>query len=92
MAYATSSPPTKLVGGMMGGGATTGRSPTLWGYTSVDVDSDVNAAGYITDAVDLGMKLGDVVFVHDTATPKASVHYVTTISGTTMTLAFAAVA
>jgi len=84
--YATTQPPQVAVPrvGTLG--------PAIWTYTSVDVDSDVNASGYFSNGVDLGMQVGDIIFVHDTATPKSSVHYVVSITGTTVVCGFAAVA
>jgi len=60
MAYATTNPPTQLVQGLAGG-------PAIWHYSSADVDSDVDAAGYFTNGDALGMNVGDVVHVFDTA-------------------------
>jgi len=85
MAYATSNPPTLIAESLNGGGS-------LWLYKSADVDSDVNGAGYITNAGDLGMAAGDIVLVIDTTTPKGSYHYVASISSGAATLAFGAVA
>lgn len=86
MAYATTNPPVFI------GGSLTNEKGALWMYKSADVDSDVNAAGYITNAGDLGMKVGDVVLVIDTTTPKVSYHGVASISSGAATLAFGAVA
>lgn len=85
MSYSTSIPPVLMVPAI-------GAKPQFWAYKSADDDATVNGAGYITNGVDLGMKVGDFVFVFDTATPKGSVHAVNTISGTTVTLGFCAVA
>lgn len=85
MAYSTSNPPAKLVDTVGGGVA-------LWAYKSTDDDATVNGAGYITNAGDLGMEVGDLVFVVDTTTPKGSFHYVASISAGAATLAFGAVA
>lgn len=85
MSYSTSNPPNVLVTGI-------GNKPTFWSYRSTDDDATVNGAGYITNGVSLGMKVGDPVFVYDTTTPKGSMHYVASASGDAVTLAFAAVA
>ena len=82
--YTTANPPS-LVSQRIGDG------PAIWIYKSVDVDSDVNASGYIDDGEALGMRVGDMVYVYDTTTPKGSVHWVSAVS-TTATLGFAAVA
>ena len=86
MAYATTNPPQLRIPSVGGTG------PQVWTYESADDDATVNGAGYITNADDLGMQVGDIVLVYDTATPKSSVHYVNAISSGAATLAFAAVA
>jgi hypothetical protein len=85
MAYETSNPPHVLVAGI-------GNNPTVWSYRDGDDDATVNGAGYFTDGVTLGMKVGDMVWVYDTATPKGSLHFVTSVSGQAATTAFAAIA
>ena len=86
MAYATTNPPVLLIG-------TIGSELRVWGYTSTDVDSDVNAADYFSNGDALGMQAGDIVLVKDTTTPKASFHYVSSVtSGGAATTAFGAVA
>ena len=87
MAYSTSNPPA-LVSQRVGadGGAS-------WIYKSADTDATVNGADYITNAEDLGMKVGDPVTVIDTTTPLTSQCYVDSISAAgAATLAFQAVA
>lgn len=76
MAYSTSNPPALLVGSF------NGTHPNVWSYKSEDGASDVDAAGYITNAEDLGMRVGDVVFVTDTnASPIiTTTHLVSAIS------------
>lgn len=86
MTYATTNPPQVLVPSI-------GARPAIWSYESADDDATVNGTDYITDALELGMKAGDLVYVYDTATPKGSIHYVSAIdSDGNGTLAFAAVA
>lgn len=61
MAYSTSNPPrcvTPSVGGAV---------PSLWTYDSADAATTVRAANYFTDALDLGMKAGDIVIQSDSA-------------------------
>lgn len=60
MAYSTSSPPAMVTQRVGGGGA-------FWIYDSADTALTINTAGYITNADDLGMKVGDLVFHTDTA-------------------------
>jgi lipid-binding SYLF domain-containing protein len=52
----------------------------IWVYSSADVDSDVDAAGYFTNGDDLGMKLHDVVFVVDETTPLVSLTFVSAVT------------
>jgi hypothetical protein len=58
MAYSATNPP-RLAGQAVVGGR-------IWEYRSTDAAADVDGDGYITDAVALGMKVGDLVLVHDT--------------------------
>ncbi len=78
MAYSTSSPPEMFAGPLAG----TGKK---WVYKSTDAASVVRVSGYITNAKDLGMLVGDVVEVHDTdASPYiVTTHVVSAISATT---------
>lgn len=85
MAYATTNPPS-LVSQRIGDG------PAIWIYSSADVDSDVNAASYFSDGIALGMRVGDIVLVVDTTTPKVSYHGVASVTTTAATTAFGAVA
>lgn len=85
MAYAASNPPA-LVADKIGG------SGSLWIYKSADDDATVNAGGYFTNGVTLGMAVGDIVLCIDTATPKGSLLFVTSVSGAAATTAFGAVA
>lgn len=85
MAYSTTNPPSLIAESIGGGGS-------LWLYKSGDDDATVNGASYVSNAVSLGMEVGDLVMVIDTATPKGSFHYVASVSGDAATLAFGAVA
>lgn len=62
MAYDTDFPPIVLGGGGVGGA----RANNLWHYSSADAHADVDAADYFSDGFDLGMKVGDVMFVIET--------------------------
>lgn len=61
MAYSTSIPPSMVTqrAGTTGG--------AMWIYNSADAATAVRVAGYITNADDLGMQVGDLVFQVDTA-------------------------
>lgn len=85
MSYATTNAPYKLTGGF-------GSGKTLWMYVSADDDATVIAANYITNAAELGMKVGDPVLIWDTTTPKGSLAFVSVVASTGSTMTFAAVA
>jgi len=74
MAYSTSNPPV-LVGQPIAG-------PRCWEYRSTDAATAVDADGYITNAKDLGMQVGDYIRVVDTdASPvTATAHVVSAIN------------
>ena len=44
------------------------------------------AAGYISNAVDLGLKVGDLVLISDTTTPLASLAIVSAVAASGSTL------
>lgn len=71
MAYSTSTPPVLVSSGIAGKG-------NVFEYKSTDAATAVDASGYITNGVELGMTVGDQVNVHDTdATPyTVSIHFV----------------
>jgi hypothetical protein len=73
MAYSTSNPPRKMaqVNGSDG--------ITMWTYSSADNITTVRGAGYFSNAGDLGMEVGDVVLVHDTA-GTTTVEYVSAVT------------
>ena len=82
MAYVTTNPP-KLMAENMGSGG-----PRIWYYASTDVHTDVDAAGYFSNAGDLGMAVGDIVFVCKTsATIGATLHYVSDVTAGAATVA-----
>lgn len=84
MAYETSNPPALIAQTTTGG--------AVWLYKDGDDDATVNGASYFTNGVTLGMKVGDIVLVIDTTTPKGSLCFVTSVSGAAATTAFGAVA
>ena len=55
----------------IGGQAKAGSAPQMWAYTSTDAIATVNTAGYFNDASDV-LKVGDLIYVHDSNTPTAS--------------------
>lgn len=65
MAYSTSNPPKLLVASLAD------QNPSVWTYESTDAATVVDGDGYISNGDDLGLKVGDVVFVTDTdASPR----------------------
>ena len=60
MAYSTDTPPALESQGVGSGGAS-------WQYDSTDAATVVRVDGYITDAEELGMKVGDRVRQFDSA-------------------------
>ncbi len=85
MAYSVDNPPARI-------SDTVDGAANVWIYKSADDDATVNGASYFTNGVTLGMKVGDILLVIDTATPKGSYHFVTSVSGAAATAAFGAVA
>ena len=60
MAYSTSNPPLLLASNR------DGSSPQVWGYTSTDPAATVSGSGYISNATNVGMFVGDKVLVTET--------------------------
>lgn len=49
-----------------------GNAPSMYTYTSADAIATVNTAGYFNDLSDT-LAVGDIIFVHDSATPTMSI-------------------
>lgn len=81
MAYVTSNPPILQVEGGVGN-----KGMAFWSYTSADAAATVAGASYFSNGVALGMKLNDLLFVVDTATPLTTTHRVKTIGATAVTV------
>lgn len=60
MAYSTANPPRSMVSAV-------GKGPSWWSYDSADAATLVRGANYITDALDLGVQVGDLIFQSDSA-------------------------
>lgn len=75
MAYATSTPPTHMFGPLTGAGQ-------IWQYRTTELGSAADAAGYFTNAKDLGMKVGDMVLVYESTNVAMRSHVVITVSST----------
>ena len=54
------------------GAAKKGNAPSMYTYTSADAIATVNTSGYFNDLSDT-VAVGDVIFVHDSATPTMSI-------------------
>jgi hypothetical protein len=54
------------------GAAKKGNAPSMYTYTSADAIADVNTSGYFDDLSDT-LAVGDIIFVHDSATPTMSI-------------------
>lgn len=70
MAYSTSTPPFLLI-------QSVGGRLRLWGYVSADAETAFDDTDYITNADDLGMVTGDIVFVLDTTNSLSTIAQVT---------------
>ena len=49
-----------------------GNAPSIYTYTSADAITTVNNSGYFNDLSDT-LAVGDIIFVHDSATPTMSI-------------------
>ena len=58
-----------------GGQSKAGNAPQIWTYTSADAIATVNTSGYFDGASSL-LKVGDIIFVYDSATPTMSIVFV----------------
>jgi hypothetical protein len=53
----------------------------MWAYTSADAIAAVNSEGYFNSAADM-LKVGDLMYIRDSATPTASLVIVLSNTGT----------
>lgn len=84
MAYSTSAPPRLLVPSFTNGT----NQASHWVYDSTDNATTVDVPGYITNALELGIKVGDLIQVIDTdASPViVTTHRAISYSGATLTI------
>lgn len=54
------------------GAAKSGNAPSMYTYTSADAIAAVNTEGYFNTLSDT-VAVGDIIFVHDSATPTMSI-------------------
>lgn len=66
-----------------GGQSKAGNAPQLWTYSSADAIATVNTAGYFNSAASL-LKVGDLIYVFDTANTLGHLVYVNANNGTTV--------
>jgi len=65
-----------------------GYQPRRWRYTTAsDSDATIVGAGYFSDGVTKGMKVGDLVDVIATTGPKYKLYQVASVSGAAATVA-----
>lgn len=75
MAYATSSPPVRVAGQLAG--------LNIWMYShATDNSAAVLAQDYFTDGLDLGMKIGDLVYHFEIDALLGTWHSVSTVGST----------
>lgn len=80
MAYSTAAPPALQYSTI---NASIGQS---WWYSNGDTDATVKAAGYITNGVGLGMRVGDTVEVWVPSVPSSYKHFVLSVTGQAVNL------
>ena len=61
-------------------GSKAGNAPQIWAYQSADAIATVNTSGYFDSVASL-LKVGDLMYVYDTATPTASLVVVLSNTG-----------
>lgn len=74
--YSTSTPPSLLIQSISGAG------PSVWFYKSADAGTVVRVTGYITNGGQLGMKVGDALWHHDSTLGLINLYMVDTVSAT----------
>ncbi len=76
MAYSTVTPPRLLVESIGG------NVPNIWVYANTDTAATVYAASYFTNALALGMKVGDLLFYLKSDGPAIYTMVCTAVSST----------
>lgn len=64
-----------------------GNAGKVWSYTTTDADGTITGAGYFSDGVLRGMKVGDLVDAINTTGPKYKRYQVASVSGNAATVA-----
>lgn len=70
MAYSVANPPFVIAQGIGGSGR-------MWGYVSADAEGTFDDTDYFTNARDLGMQTGDLIYIRDTGNGLATIAQVT---------------
>lgn len=70
MTYSTDNSPAKVAEALNGAGS-------IWVYKDGDPIADVDATDYFTNAGDLGMQTGDIIFIIDTTNGLTTVGQIT---------------
>ena len=66
-------------GNPIGGMSKRGSAPQMWSYTTTDSLATMNTEGYFTSVSD-EVKVGDLIYVHDSNTPTASLVVVLSVT------------
>lgn len=80
MAYDTSNPPRVIVEGAPGDSSIRRGPGRVWLYSSLDAHAAVEAAGYFSNALAIGMNVGDIVIVVKSDTGATTIHSITALS------------
>ena len=83
MSYSTLTPPVRVWGTIAGASG--------WYYTSDDDDGTVMGANYVTDAQDLGMKVGDVIHIWEDDAGIGSTAWISAVASTGSTMIFSVI-
>jgi hypothetical protein len=79
MAYSTANPPDLVIQTM--------RGNKIWHYSSADVIGTVTGSGYFTNGEDLGMAVGDAIYVLVTGSGALYHYRVSAVSAGAATIA-----
>jgi hypothetical protein len=63
----------------IGGMSKRGKAPQMWSYTTTDSLATMNTEGYFNSVSD-EVKVGDLIYVHDSNTPTASLVVVLSVT------------
>lgn len=74
MSYSTTNVPALIMQSLGG------RGPNIWAYKSSDAVATVCGSSYVSNGFALGMKVGDIVTVLNTASTLGSICYVSNVA------------